>query len=386
MEQIKFEELYLIPSNNGVSRPSSVRGEGFHMVNMGELFNHDIINEMSMERVKLSDKEKEKFLLEKGDLLFARQSLVASGAGKCSYIDKIIEPTTYESHLIRVRLDKNKCCPLYYFYLFKLPYNPIKTIVNQCAQAGIRGSELKKIKVPKLPLNTQEKIASILYAYDKLIENNHKRIKVLEQMAENLYKEWFVRFRFPGHENTEFVDGIPKSWEYDKLEKLCSFVRGKNITAEVMDEGEIPVISAGLAPSGYHKEANVRGPSITISSSGANAGFLSFHEGDIWAADCSYVSGDKVNNIYYIYQLLNNMRDIVTNLQRGAAQPHVYPRDVNRLKVLIPSLDLQDKANKIFAGIYHYINKLQKQNKNLARQRDLLLPRLMSGKLEVKPD
>lgn len=297
------------------------------------------------------------------------------------------EKVIYHYHVWKLKINSSKVNKkfLYYYLLYNTPY--YLGGVNGAAMVHItkQSMEKKTVIIPK-ELIVQNKIASILSAYDNLIENNNKRIKLLEKQAKEIYKEWFVRFRFPGYESTEFVDGIPKSWEFDKLEKLCSFDRGKNITAEEMEEGEIPVISAGLAPSGYHKEANVTGPSITISSSGANAGFLSFHESDIWAADCSYVSGDKVYNIYYIYQLLNNMRDIVTNLQRGAAQPHVYPRDVNRLKVLIPSLDLQDKANKIFAGIYHYINKLQKQNKNLVRQRDLLLPRLMSGKLEVKPE
>ena len=146
MKIIRFGELYSIPTSNGVSRPSAVRGEGFHMINMGELFSFDVINEMPMERVFLSDKEQKKYLVKKGDLLFARQSLVAAGAGKCSIVNNILEPTTFESHLIRVRLDETRCCPRYYYYLFKLPDNPIKTIVNQCAQAGIRGSELQKIK------------------------------------------------------------------------------------------------------------------------------------------------------------------------------------------------------------------------------------------------
>ena len=107
MRYVRFGELYKIPSCNGLSRPSAVRGEGYKMVNMGELFSNDIINDMYMERVQMNDRELKKFLLEKGDLLFARQSLVASGAGKCSIVNNLIEETTFESHLIRVRLDKS---------------------------------------------------------------------------------------------------------------------------------------------------------------------------------------------------------------------------------------------------------------------------------------
>ena len=182
MEYVRFGELYDIPSSNGVSRPRSVRGEGFHMINMGELFAYNIINEMPMDRVKLSEAEQAKFLVCPNDLLFARQSLVASGAGKCSIVNNIIEPTTFESHLIRVRL--KKCYnSRYYYYLFSLPYNPIKTIVNQCAQAGIRGSELVKIKVPLPTKDVQDKIACILSTYDDLIEKNNRKIEILQDLS-----------------------------------------------------------------------------------------------------------------------------------------------------------------------------------------------------------
>ncbi len=380
---MRFGELYSIPSSNGVSRPSAVRGQGFHMINMGELFDHDVINEMQMERVLLSEQEQKKFLVQKGDLLFARQSLVAAGAGKCSIVNNIEEQTTFESHLIRVRLDDIKSCSRYYYYLFKLPYNPIKAIVNQCAQAGIRGSELQRIKVPYPSVENQRRIASILSAYDNLIENNNKRIRLLEQMAENLYKEWFVRFRFPGHEYYEFEKGIPKRWKKSPLSEICVFKRGKNITSEEMCEGNIPVVSAGIDVSGYHSKANVKGVSVTMSSSGANAGYLSLHYTDIWAADCSYIEESTTPNIYFVYELLNNMRVVITNFQRGAAQPHVYPKDINRIKLIIPNKELMDEANKKLAGIHQEIHRFQQQSTLLSRQRDLLLPRLMSGKLEV---
>ena len=383
MEYVRFGELYLNSSSNGLSRPSAVRGKGFRMIGMGELFAHNIIHDMEMERVLMNDKEQAKFFVEEGDLLFARQSLVASGAGKCSIVSSLSENTTFESHLIRVRLNKAKCNPLYYFYLFQLPYNPIKAIVNQCAQAGIRGSELCKVKVQKPDIKVQNKVATILSKYDTLIENNTKRIRILEKMAENLYKEWFVRFRFPGHENVKMVNGLPNGWKKGALSDVCEFKRGKNITSSEMKDGTIPVISAGITPSGFHSHANVYGISITMSSSGANAGYIAVHYSDIWAADCSYIEEASTPYIYYVYELLNNIRSIINNFQRGAAQPHVYPRDINRIKMIIPSEDIRKKANEKIGVIHCQIDNLQRQNSLLARQRDLLLPRLMSGKLEV---
>ena len=396
MEYVRFGELYKIPSCNGLSRPSAVRGEGYKMVNMGELFSNDIINDMYMERVQMNEREKKKFLLEKGDLLFARQSLVATGAGKCSVVNNLAEKTTFESHLIRVRLDETKANPLYYYYLFQLSYNPVKTIVNQCAQAGIRGTELVRIKVPLPNIEYQNTIANALFQYDKLIENNNKRIKLLEQMAENLYKEWFVRFRFPGYEDIEVEEKKPRGWQvgteekkhlvpsifkYDELGNIGSFVRGKNSTAEKMLKGDITVISAGLKPSGYHNEANVCGESLTISASGANAGYLQYHLRDIWAADCSYYQGDAT--IWFVYNTLKYIQPVISNLQCGAAQPHVYPKNINKLCVLIPTEELINKYNDFVKPYYDEIKILKQHNQLLAKQRDMLLPRLMSGKIEV---
>ena len=238
-----------------------------------------------------------------------------------------------------------------------------------------------KIFLPSLLI--QQKIASILSTYDTLIENNNRRIRLLEQMAENLYKEWFVRFRFPGHEKLE--NGLPKEWDIKPLKTLCEFRKGKNITASEMCKGTYPVISAGLSPSGFHNKSNVHGVSVTMSSSGANAGYISIHYDDIWAADCSYISEEQTEEIFYVYEVLNNIRQVINNYQMGAAQPHVYPKDINRIKTCIPPKELRIKANSILAKFHKEIDKLAQQNTLLIRQRDLLLPRLMSGKLEVKP-
>ena len=273
------------------------------------------------------------------------------------------------------------------YYFLKQSYIRNLAANSMTGASGRQRADLKFIKkikfnLPSLP--TQQKIASILSSYDRLIENNIRRIRLLEQMAENLYKEWFVRFRFPGHENVEMVNGLPKGWKINSLKEICEFKRGRNITSAEMCDGIIQVISAGVAPSGYHNKANVHGVSVTMSSSGANAGYISIHYDDIWAADCSYISEKETEDIYYVYELLNNIRQVINNFQIGAAQPHVYPKDINKIKTCVPPKKLRIKANTNISKIHKEIHKLYKQNQLLTRQRDLLLPRLMSGKLEVK--
>ena len=279
----------------------------------------------------------------------------------------------------------------YRYLLYLLRYNlPYIQMVGGGSGSGtpiISKNKFAKFKfLVEGNLEAQHRIASILSTFDFLIENNTKRIRLLEKMAENLYKEWFVRFRFPGHENVEMENGLPKGWKRGSLSDVCEFKRGKNITSSEMQEGNVPVISAGLEPSGYHSCSNVRGVNVTMSSSGANAGYIAIHYSDIWAADCSYIEESTTGNIYYVYELLNNIRTVINNFQRGAAQPHVYPKDVNRIKLILPSKELMLKANGRLEIMHKEIYNLQKQNSLLARQRDLLLPRLMSGKLEVKEE
>lgn len=169
-----FEELYIVPSRNGLSKPSRIRGNGYKMINMGELFSNDRIYDINMELVPLNDKEKVNGKVEEGDLLFARQSLVAEGAGKCSIVMETSPLTVFESHIIRVRLDQTKANPLFYYYYFKSSSSPIKAIVQHCVQAGIKATDLAKLQVDVPPLYVQQKIASVLSRIDDKIAINNQ--------------------------------------------------------------------------------------------------------------------------------------------------------------------------------------------------------------------
>ena len=414
MEFVRFGELYSIPSGNGLSRPSAVRGEGYRMIGMGELFAKDIISDMEMDRVQMSEREKKTFFVESGDLLFARQSLVAEGAGKCSIVKELSEPTTFESHLIRVRLNKHKCNPWYFYYLFRLPDNPIKAIVNQCAQAGIRGNELGKIKVPLPESKIQDRIGSILSTYDNLIELNNKRIKVLEQMAENLYKEWFVRFRFPGHENAEFENGIPKKWFTKTLNEWMSdnfnggwgeevLTSKKTKEASVIRGTDIEDVKKSNfrdVPLRYHTESDIKTKSlregdIVLEISNGNINnigrtlyisreILAHFDTVICASFCKTLRFTDKFVSFYIWQYIEYLQKSGLmffykntganginnfNFKRFLQMPVSVPNDFKYLKVLI--------------SMFNDISVIREQNYNLIKQRDLLLLRLMSGKLEV---
>lgn len=352
--------------------PTNLRCIRIQDISQGKSYNEWAYTETSTENYR-------KFKLAKGDILIAR---TGATVGVSYYVNHDLE-AVYNNGTIRLKVNnKNDSRYIYYITTTKEFKQYIDNISCVATQPNLRIEGLLRFQCPDNDLRTQNNIASILSAYDELIEKNNRKIEILQEMAGELYKEWFVRFRFPSYKTAKFVDGIPEGWKEDRIESLAKFTRGKNITASEMVDGKIPVISAGIEPSGYHNKANVDGTSITISSSGANAGYMCINYSDIWAADCQYVN--KVDDIFYLYGLLNNIRPCIDNLQRGAAQPHVYARDINRLKILLPTKELRMKFNNIIKDFHSEIALLMKENDNLKTQRDLLLPRLMSGKLEVK--
>lgn len=380
----RSSELYV--SSSGLSKASDQFGYGFPFLSYKDVFNNYYTPEKLNTLVNSTEKDRQKCSVKRGDVFLTRTSETTDELGMSCVALKDYENATFNGFTKRLRPLTEEIVPEYAAYFFRSSYfrAQCQSLASLITRASLNDGMIRRFKIrfPK-EKKCQEKIGKILLTYDSLIENNTMRIRLLEKMAESLYKEWFVRFRFPGHENVKMVNGLPNGWKKGALSDVCEFKRGKNITSSEMKDGTIPVISAGITPSGFHSHANVYGISVTMSSSGANAGYIAVHYSDIWAADCSYIEEASTPCIYYVYELLNNIRSIINNFQRGAAQPHVYPKDINRIKMIIPSEDIRKKANEKIGVIHRQIDNLQRQNSLLARRRDLLLPRLMSGKLEV---
>jgi len=284
-------------------------------------------------------------------------------------------------------VNRSKHNPNFVYYLLRNETERIKGLASGAATPIIKKSTFSSVGVcvPNLP--TQRKIALILSAYDDLIENNTRRIKILEEMAQTIYREWFVHFRFPGHEKVKMVGSemglIPEGWEVKKLGDKITFLRGKTITKKDVISGKIPVVAAGLSPAYFHNQSNVKAPVVTISASGANAGFINLYYEDIWASDCSYISKETVKSIYFYYSMVKHRQAEITGLQRGSAQPHVYPKDLMRLEIVDAPVDLISRYEKLAESIFSEIGILKRKNKTLRQTRDFLLPKLISGEVDV---
>ena len=211
-----FASLLSEPVRNGVCKPKDFHGRGAKMVNMGELFElfaYPRLANVPMRRVELSESEQLRFGVQKGDLLFARRSLVAEGAGKCSVVMEVPERTAFESSIIRARPDPNKADPLFLYYYFASPagLHGLDSIRRQVAVAGITGTELAHLNLRMPPLGKQHATADILGTLDDKIELNRRMNETLEGMASALFRSWFVDFEPVRAKMAGRVTGLPQS-------------------------------------------------------------------------------------------------------------------------------------------------------------------------------
>jgi type I restriction enzyme S subunit len=392
---------------------------------MGEVFAHDRIFNVLCDRVPITSKEKETSLLANNDLLFARQSLVLSGAGKCSIFLGDQETVAFESHLIRVRINNKLACPLFLFYLFKssIGRSLIWNITEQGAgQSGIRGSDLENITF-KLPLLKEQKaIAHILGSLDDKIELNRQMNATLEAMAQALFKSWFVDFD-PVLDNalaagnpipdelqskaaarlavgdarkplpaeiqalfpssfilTEEMGWIPEGWEDLNLSSLLEIKYGKDHKA--LNEGTIPVYGSGGLMR-YVDSALFSGESILIPRKGTLSNLMYVNE-TFWTVDTMFYSVPKLENTAkFLFYFLKTFD--FNSMNVGSAVPSMTTKVLNELKVIKPSAVILEAFEKYLSTLFQKNKNLQNENKYLTNLRDTLLPKLLSGELRI-PD
>ena len=305
-----------------------------------------------------------------------------------------------------LRAKKKKTTADYVYYLSQTHYVRQLAINSMTGASGRQRADAKfigNIKWNFPEIETQNKVSDILSNYDNLIENNKKRIKLLEQMAENLYKEWFVRFRFPGYEDTEFEDGMPRDWVREKIGlhyNTCSGGTPSRKHEEYYTEGTIPWVKTGEIKDGIiiHTdecitEAGIKGSSakllpqgaVVMAMYGVNIGMLAYLDSEMTCNQACCVFNDKneINSRHYLFHYLYSIRDYLLLIGFGAAQQNLSQDLIKKVKIVIPPAELIKEFDKQKEPLYQTIRALMMQNDKLIKQRDALLPRLMSGKLKV---
>ena len=381
MEYVRFKDVTL-STQYGYTADETSKTEGtYKYLRITDIVPY-FVNFNTVPFCTIPPSKVEQYLVNEGDILIAR---TGATTGYNYVVQKGVKNTVYASYLIRFNVDKTKVLPSYMKYVLKSNYyyGFINNYIGGSAQPGMNARVFGRFNIPNNSLPIQRRIASILSVYDNLIENNNKRIRLLEQMAENLYKEWFVRFRFPGHEKAEFENGLPKSW---KVEKVKSIVKRLPFNRtykeyELEKEGAVIVIDQSTDDYlGYHNNepshyANYDDPLLLFGDHSCKFQLMT-RNFSLGENVIPFTTNNKsLINEYWLFYASHKL-----------IQTEEYKRHWGRfvsIKVLVPDINIQLRFENIVKTFEKEKNQLITKNSILSRQRDLLLPRLMSGKLEV---
>ena len=273
--------------------------------------------------------------------------------------------------LFAVRANTQVLNPFYLAMYMRTPEYRTE-LLNHCTGTSVLGlsqPNLLKTRIRKIPLDLQNFIGEIYQNICNKIAVNNAINRNLSEQAFALFKEMFPNVNQGEHTLGEYL----------------SAVKGKALLSKDAVEGDVPVIAGGLSPTTYHNVANTKAPVLTISASGANAGYVALWHIDVWSSDSSYIDSNMTENVYFWYVMLKNRQKEIFDAQTGSAQPHIYPKNIDVLSVA----ELDGKAVGDYTmqvtPLFELIGKNIKENDRLSKLREILLPKLMSGELEA-PD
>jgi type I restriction enzyme S subunit len=326
------------------------------------------------------------YVLNEGDLIVAMTEQAEGLLGSSAIIPRSgLYLHNQRLGLVQVR-DQSDADKRFLYYLFNS--KPVRQQIRASASGTkIRHtapSRIGEVQVAVPPVPIQRRIADILSAYDDLIQNNQRRIKILEEMASCLYREWFVQFRFPGHDKVKMVPSllgpIPQGWELGRLDDIIVLQRGFDLPKAERFDGSIPIYAA-TGVVGFHNEAKVKAPGIVTGRSGTIGDVLYVQE-DFWPLNTAlWVKEFPKSEPLYAYYVLSSLD--LRQFNSGAAVPTLNRNDIHGLDALIPPRSLQRNFQEIAGAMLGQLRTLKLEIQNLRRTRDLLLPRLLSGSLRI---
>lgn len=330
--------------------------------------------------------------------------MACAGQGKTRGQTSFLLDDMYINQSIIVMQTNSKILPLYLFYNLSSRYEELRGGSDASSTRGsITTVKLKKLSFKYPDIDIQKKIVTFLNNYDQVIENNNKRIKLLEDMAESIYKEWFVRFRFPGYENAEFENGIPRGWEIKRIADFGDVKTGKTPSTEVDEyygneylfvktpdmHSNFMVINSGekLSELGNKVQKNCLLPPYSIMVSCIGTGgvtAINYYPAQTNQQINSIIL-KNMKQLEWLYLQVKSMKEtIITFGNTGSTMTNLSKGKFQKLKLIMPTNDLIDKFSSIVKPLLEQEINYLKQNELLSKQRDSLLPRLMSGKLSME--
>ena len=386
-EKVKLGKLYEV--HNGLSKGRQFFGTGHPFLTFSTVFNNWFLPETLDSLVQSSDKEREACSIKKGDVFITRTSETMDELGMSSVALKDYPNATYNGFTKRLRPISDEVVPEYigYYLRSKKFRGKFMAFSTMTTRASLANGDLLNMEVELPEKAEQIRIATILSRYDSLIENYQKQIKLLEEAAQRLYKEWFVDLRFPGHENTEIVDGVPEGWKKMPVDSIYSIKYGKNLSTKLITpEGKYPVYGAN-GVIGYYDKTNCNEQVVLITSRGNGSGdvLMTYHK-DAFITNNSFIVMPHDEYRYcqlpFTYLFLKNAN--FRSVRTGAAQPQLTNQSIHTVDVVLPSKELISEYCKKTAQYYKMGVYLRNQIRLLTEARDRLLPKLMSGDINVE--
>ena len=406
-KKVKLGELYEV--HNGLSKGRQFFGSGYPFLTFSTVFNNYFLPKELDSLVQSSEKEREACSIRKGDVFITRTSETMDELGMSSVALRDYPNATYNGFTKRLRPITDNVIPEYIGYYLRSPKfrGKFMAFSTMTTRASLANADLLGMEVEIPSKEEQHRIATILSRYDSLIENYQKQIKLLEEAAQRLYKEWFVDLHFPGHENTKIVDGVPEGWEKKKLCELFSFVRGKSYTSkELSDEGTIMVNLKNIQSFGGYKsdvekhfigtfkeeQTLMKGDLIMGVTDmtqerrlvGSVALIPDFKETATFSMDLIKLISFKLPNIYlYCAMRYGDVSRQIAPLANGVNVLHLKPEAISNIEMVVASDSIIEKFVSYTSKTIESILSLQSQLRLLTEARDRLLPKLMSGEIEI---
>jgi type I restriction enzyme S subunit len=423
-QTVPFGEILDGGTRNGVYKPKKFHGTGIKIVNMGELFAHPRLYAVPMKRLELTTKELEKSSLEVGDLLFARRSLVAEGAGKCTLVCELDEPTTFESSIIRARPIQSVADSYYLYYFFDSPQGKylLGTIRRQVAVAGITGTDLVELEIPLPPQSEQRAIAHILGTLDDKIECNRQMNATLEAMARAIFKSWFVDFDpvhakahgeqpggmdaataalFPDSFEDSELGPIPAGWRVKPLDEIAHYQNGLALQ-KFPPENEhefLYRLKIRELRQGYFDDRSERSTLDIREDCIVYDGDVIFSWSgslliDLWTGGTGAlnqhlfkVTSEIYPQWFYYFWTLHHLEEFQRIAEgKATTMGHIQRRHLSNAMTFVPPQETIESVTEILQPYLDAIINNRLQARTLAETRDALLPKLMSGEIRVGED
>ena len=380
-KKVKLCELYEV--HNGLSKGRQFFGTGFPFLTFSNVFNNWFLPEQLESLVQTTDKEREACSIKAGDVFITRTSETMDELGMSSVALKDYPNATYNGFTKRLRPKTDRVFPRYMGYYLRTPKfrGQFMAFSSMTTRASLANNDLLNMEVELPPMDIQKNIATILSRYDSLIENYQKQIKLLEEAAQRLYKEWFIDLRFPGHENTIIVDGVPEGWEKKKVGDIAPIITGKKDANFGTPDGEYPFFTCSQEP--------IKAPSFSFDCASVllsgNGDFnVKLYRGKFEAYQRTYVlSPCCAQHLYLLYYTISaNMTKLAAG-SSGSTIKFLTKGMIDGINLNVPNDEILESFNKKVEPIQSSRESLQSQLRLLTEARDRLLPKLMSGEITV---